>query len=183
MGDTRAEQQPEHSPEVHSDAPVRRAFLSLGANLGDRAASLRAAREALAALPGTQLLAASPVYETAPQDLEDQPPFLNQVVCVETGLEPSQLLLRCQEIEGRAGRVREVRFGPRTLDVDILMIEGVESDDPRLTLPHPRLWRRAFVLVPLADLWTLARDMTATDVPALAAKLRREQAVEPYRGG
>ncbi len=183
MDDTRTEQQSQRSLEVRRDGTVRRAFLSLGANLGDRAASLRAAREALAALPVTRLLAASLVYETAPQDLEDQPAFLNQVVCVETGLEPPELLRHCQAVEQQAGRVREVRFGPRTLDIDILMVEGVESDDPRLTLPHPRLWRRAFVLVPLADLWTLARDVTTVDVPALAAELRREQSVEPYREG
>jgi 2-amino-4-hydroxy-6-hydroxymethyldihydropteridine diphosphokinase len=108
---------------------------------------------------------------------------LNQVVGVETGLEPRELLCRCQVIEHAAGRVREVRFGPRTLDVDILLMEGVESDDPQLTLPHPRLWRRAFVLVPLADLWTLARDLTTIDVPALAAELRRRQTVEAYRDG
>ena len=183
MDDARSVPQSERPPEARRDGTVRRAFLSLGANLGDRAASLRAAREALAALPGTRVHAASPVYETAPQDLEDQPPFLNQVVCVETGLGPPELLRRCQAIEQQAGRVREARFGPRTLDVDILMVEGVESDDPQLTLPHPRLWRRAFVLVPLADLWALARDLTTVDVPALARELRREQAVEPYRDG
>ena len=181
MDDTGTDQWAERPSEAGNGGPVRRAFLSLGANIGDRAASLRAGREALAALPATRLVAASPIYETAPQDLEDQPPFLNQVVCLETGLEPPDLLLECQAIERAAGRVRETRFGPRTLDVDILLVEGVESDDPRLTLPHPRLWRRAFVLVPLADLWTLARDLTAVDVPALAAELRREQAVEPYR--
>jgi len=183
MDDMGAEEQDGRSSGAGPDGTVRRAFLSLGANLGDRAASLRAAREALAALPATRVLAASPVYETAPQGLEDQAWFLNQVVCVETGLEPLELLRRCQAIEQRAGRVREARFGPRTLDVDILMVEGVESDDPRLTLPHPRLWRRAFVVVPLADLWTLARGLTTVDVRALAAELRREQAVEPYRDG
>lgn len=183
MDDTGTGQPSERSPEVRRNGSVRKAFLSLGANLGDRAASLRAAREALAALPATRLIAASPLYETAPQDRQDQPPFLNQVVCVATGLEPPELLRRCQAIEQQAGRVREARFGPRTLDVDILIVEGVESDDPRLTLPHPRLWRRAFVLVPLADLWGLARDVTTVDVPALAAELRREQAVEPYRDG
>jgi 2-amino-4-hydroxy-6-hydroxymethyldihydropteridine diphosphokinase len=181
MDEARAEQRSQRSLEVRRDGRLRRVFLSLGANLGDRATSLGVAREALAALPVTRLIAASPVYETAPQDLEDQPAFLNQVVCVETGLDPWELLRRCQAVEQQAGRVREARFGPRTLDVDILMVEGVESDDPRLTLPHPRLWRRAFVLVPLADLWTLARELTTVDVPALAAELRREQAVEPYR--
>ncbi|HJW75204.1 MAG TPA: 2-amino-4-hydroxy-6-hydroxymethyldihydropteridine diphosphokinase, partial [Thermoleophilia bacterium] len=134
-------------------------------------------------LPQTRLLAASAVYETAPQDLEDQPAFLNQVVCLETELEPGELLRCCQGVEQRAGRVREVRFGPRTLDVDILLVEGVESDDPQLTLPHPRMWHRAFVLVPLADLWDLARDVATVDVPSLAATLRREQAVELYPAG
>lgn len=176
-----ARQAPDPLPETPDGRSGRRVFLSLGSNLGDRAASLRAAREALAALPATRLLAASAVYETAPQDLEEQPAFLNQAVCLETGLEPPDLLQRCQAIEREAGRVREVRFGPRTLDVDILLMEGVESDDPELILPHPRLWRRAFVLVPLADLWALARDVTDVDVPALAAELRRGQAVEPYR--
>jgi 2-amino-4-hydroxy-6-hydroxymethyldihydropteridine diphosphokinase len=173
----------ETHPATAAGEHPRRAFLSLGANLGDRAASLRGAREALAALPRTRLLAASPLYETAPQDREDQPDFLNQVVCVETALEPDVLLRHCQELEDRAARVRVVRFGPRTLDVDILLVEGVERDDPQLTLPHPRMWQRAFVLVPLADLWDLARDVTTVDVPALAATLRREQAVEPYPTG
>ncbi len=162
------------------DGQSRKAFLSLGANLGDRAASLRAAREALAALPETRFVAASGVYETAPQDLRDQPPFLNQVVCLETALAPRDLLRRCQAIEDAAGRVRGVRFGPRTLDVDILLLEGIASADPELTLPHPRLWSRAFALVPLADLWALARDVTDVDVPALAADLRRGQRVEYY---
>lgn len=183
MDDTGRVRRSGRPPEERRRGTGRRAFLSLGANLGDRAASLRAAREALAALPATRLIAASPVYETAPQDLEDQPSFLNQVVGLETELEPLELLSGCQAIERSAGPVREVRFGPRTLDVDILLMEGVESDDPQLTLPHPRLWRRAFVLVPLADLWTLARELTTVDVPALATELRREQAVEPYRNG
>lgn len=177
----------EHEREVRSADPAvslrKKVFLSLGANLGDRASSLRAAREALAAVPQTRLLAVSPLYETAPRDLEDQPAFLNQVVCLETALEPLELLRHCQEIERRAGRVRAVRFGSRTLDVDILLVEGVASDDPQLTLPHPRMWQRAFVLVPLADLWDLARDVATVDVPALAATLRREQVVEPYPAG
>ena len=125
-------------------------------------------------------MAASGIYETAPQDLPDQPPFLNQVVCLESALAPRDLLRRCQAIEDAAGRERVVRFGPRTLDVDILLLEGVESEDPELTLPHPRLWSRAFALVPLADLWALVRDVTDVDVPALAAELRRGQGVEPY---
>lgn len=161
-------------------AAPRRAFLALGSNLGDREALLAQARDALAALPGTTLLAASAVYETAPQDREDQPPFLNQVVALETALEPRDLLAACQRIENEHGRRREVRFGPRTLDVDILLLEGMESDDPLLTLPHPRMWRRAFVLVPLAEVWSWARGMPAVDVPALGEGLAREQPVRRY---
>ncbi len=159
---------------------VRRAFLSLGANLGERAAALGAARAALAALPDTTLVAASRIYETAPQDVTDQPSFLNQVVCLDTALAPRELLAAAQRIEDAAGRVRELRFGPRTLDVDILLFQGVESAAPELTLPHPRLWRRAFVLVPLAELWSLARDMPQVDVARLAAELAGSQAVRPY---
>jgi len=157
-----------------------RAFVSLGSNLGERAAALRAARTALAALPRTSLLAASRIYETEPQDRGDQPPFLNQVVCLETALSPRELLDAARRIEHAAGRVRDVRFGPRTLDIDILLFQGVESDEPELTLPHPRLWQRAFVLVPLAELWSLARGMPQVDVAGLAAELAASQTVRPY---
>lgn len=162
-----------------SSAP-RRAFVALGSNLGDRELYLAQARDALAALPGTRMLAASSIYETAPQDRADQPSFLNQVVALETALEPGDLLGACQRIESEHGRRRDVRFGPRTLDVDILLLEGMESDDPVLTLPHPRMWRRAFVLVPLAEIWSYARGMPAVDVPALGEELAREQPVQRY---
>jgi 2-amino-4-hydroxy-6-hydroxymethyldihydropteridine diphosphokinase len=161
-------------------AAARRAFVALGSNLGDREVCLTQAREALAALPGTSLLAASSVYETAPQDRADQPAFLNQVVALETGLEPNDLLHACQRIETEHGRRRDVRFGPRTLDIDILLFEGVESDDPLLTVPHPRMWQRAFVLVPLAEVWSFARGMPAVDVPALGRELARRQPVQRY---
>lgn len=159
---------------------ARRAFVALGSNLGDREAYLAQARDALAALPGTSLVAASSVYETAPQDRADQPPFLNQVVALDTSLEPRDLLTACQRIETDHGRRREVRFGPRTLDIDILLLEGMESDDPLLTLPHPRMWQRAFVLVPLAEVWSFARGMPAVDVPALGRELARRQPVQRY---
>lgn len=156
---------------------ARRVFVSLGSNVGDRAGYLRAAREALAALPATLVLAASRVYETAPQELADQPSFLNQVLCLETGLEPRDLLRQCQRIEADHGRRREVRFGPRTLDIDILLYEGVECDGRELTLPHPRMMKRAFVLVPLQEVWGWRRGMPALDLAALAEAARRTQAV------
>jgi 2-amino-4-hydroxy-6-hydroxymethyldihydropteridine diphosphokinase len=161
-------------------APGRRAFVSLGSNLGDRTEYLRAAREALSALPGTTVVAASRLYETAPQDLDDQEAFLNQVVCVDTGLEPLDLLHECQRIEREHGRTREIRFGPRTLDIDILLFQDAESDDPELTLPHPRMVKRAFVLVPLAEVWDHARGMPDLDVAGLGRDWSRTQQVRLY---
>jgi 2-amino-4-hydroxy-6-hydroxymethyldihydropteridine diphosphokinase len=162
------------------DAPARRVFVSLGSNLGDRALTLATAREALAALPGTSVIASSGLYLTAPQDLDGQPEFLNQVVCLETALEPLDLLAECQRIEHDHGRTRELRFGPRTLDIDILLFQGVESQDPELTLPHPRMVLRAFVLVPLSEIWDRAKGMPDLDIAALAQATVREQAVRPY---
>jgi 2-amino-4-hydroxy-6-hydroxymethyldihydropteridine diphosphokinase len=158
----------------------RRVFVSLGSNLGDRAEYLSAAREALSALPATRIVAASRVYETAPQDVEDQDAFLNQVVCLETGLRPLDLLYECQRIEREHGRVRTLRFGPRTLDIDILLFQDEESDDPELTLPHPRMVKRAFVLVPLAEVWEHAKGMPDIDIAGLSEASAREQHVRLY---
>ena len=158
----------------------RRVFVSLGSNQGDRAACLRAAREALAALPATVVVAVSRTYETAPQDLPDQDAFLNEVMCLETGLEPLDLLRQCQRIERDHGRERALRFGPRTLDIDILLIQDAESDDPELTLPHPRMVKRAFVLVPLAEVWEHARGMPDIDVAGLARATARTQRVKLF---
>ena len=125
-----------------------RTFLGLGSNVGDRWAHLRAA---VAGVP--DLVAASPVYETAPVGgPAGQRPFLNAVVELDTGLGPRQLLEVCRRLEESAGRVRSRRFGPRTLDVDVLLVGDEQVDEPDLTVPHPRMWERAFVLVPLADL-------------------------------
>jgi 2-amino-4-hydroxy-6-hydroxymethyldihydropteridine diphosphokinase len=154
--------------------------VSLGSNLGDREWCLRAAREALSALPGTTVVAASRIYETAPQDLEDQASFLNQVICLETWLQPLDLLHECQRIEREHGRTRELRFGPRTLDIDILLFQDAESDDPELTLPHPRMVKRAFVLVPLAEVWDHARGMQDLDVAGLGRDWSRTQQVRLY---
>ena len=163
-------------------AVARRAFVSLGSNLGDRAGRLAAAREALAALPGTSVVAASRVYETAPQDLTDQPSFLNQVVCLDTALEP---------LAAAAGLPARSRTPPaacaacalaRARSMSIYCCSKVWSrDDPELTLPHPRLWQRAFVLVPLAEVWTYARGMPEFDVAAGAARLAPEQGVALYQ--
>lgn len=124
-----------------------RAFLSLGSNLGDRRVLLR---EAVDSLP--DVVAVSPVYETAPVGGPEQDNFLNLVVELDTDLTPFQLLGVCHRIESSAQRVRETRWGPRTLDIDIIWMEGIQMDEERLTIPHPRWKARRFVLAPMRDL-------------------------------
>ncbi len=133
-----------------SDA-VRVAF-ALGANLGDRAATLTSAVRALAATPGLRIVAVSPVYETEPVGgPPDQPAYLNGVVVAESTRSATELLDRAQEVEREHGRVRAERWGPRTLDVDLLAAGDQEVATGELTLPHPRAHLRAFVLAPWAD--------------------------------
>jgi 2-amino-4-hydroxy-6-hydroxymethyldihydropteridine diphosphokinase len=122
----------------------------LGTNLGDRLANLQAAQAALA--PQVSILAASPVYETAPWGYRDQPAFLNRVVQAQTGLSPVDLLLHLKHIEVTLGRKPNFRNGPRLIDLDILFYADLVLDTPDLVIPHPRLAERAFVLIPLADL-------------------------------
>ncbi len=126
-----------------------RAVLGLGANLGDRAATLQAAVDALAAQ--TRIVAMSAIFETAPVGGPPQPDFYNAVVIVETALSAVELLELAHRIEAAAGRVRLEHWGPRTLDVDVLAYGATRSDDPELTLPHPRAHERAFVLLPWLD--------------------------------
>jgi 2-amino-4-hydroxy-6-hydroxymethyldihydropteridine diphosphokinase len=135
---------------------VTRALLALGSNLGDRAGYLRAA---IASLP--DLVACSPVYETDPVGgPEGQGPYLNMVVRLETELDPRALLETCRRLEREAGRERLEHWGPRTLDVDIVWIDGVTLDESDLVVPHPRMRERPFVLAPLAD---VAPDLVAPD--------------------
>jgi 2-amino-4-hydroxy-6-hydroxymethyldihydropteridine diphosphokinase len=127
---------------------VTRAFLGLGSNLGDRVSHLRGAIAAL-----DDVRAVSPVYETDPVGgPDDQGAYLNLVVELDTALDARGLLELCRALETAAGRVREVRWGPRTLDVDVLWVDGEIVDEPDLQVPHPRMWDRRFVLAPLADL-------------------------------
>ena len=129
-----------------------RIYLGLGANLGDRRASLRRALRLLAHLEDTQLLRVSSFYETPPWGNEKQPPFLNACAALETRLSPLVFLRRAQRIERALGRVRKEHWGPRTIDIDLLFAEGFESAAPELRLPHPYLHERAFVLLPLAEI-------------------------------
>jgi 2-amino-4-hydroxy-6-hydroxymethyldihydropteridine diphosphokinase len=130
---------------------MARAYLGLGANLGDRAAALQQAVDALDAAHGTRVVAVSRVYETDPLGGPEQPDYLNAVVALDTDCSARELLELAQRLERDAHRVRAVRWGPRTLDVDVLLVGDEHVDEPDLVVPHPRMWERAFVLVPLAD--------------------------------
>ena len=130
--------------------PVR-AYLLLGSNLGDRATLLRDARARLAEAVG-EVVAESGIYETAAWGREDQPPYLNQAVTVDTWLQPEALLAACLAVEQQAGRERRERWGSRTLDVDVLFHGQAIIASPMLTVPHPRLAGRRFALVPLAEI-------------------------------
>ena len=128
-----------------------RAFLGLGSNLGDRAYYLEEAISALAS-PTIKMVAASRIYETEPWGVMDQPLYWNQVIEVETTLEPLDLLHVCQEIEHRLGRERKVHWGPRTIDIDLLIYDNKVSESEELILPHPYLEVRAFVIAPLREI-------------------------------
>ena len=129
-----------------------RAYVALGSNLGDRHAYLALARDRLARLPGTALLGVSPIDETEPLGGLDQPPYLNQMVALETTLAPRALLEACQRIEAEAGRHRRERWASRTLDLDLVRFGDLLMDEPGLTLPHPGLGQRAFWREELAAL-------------------------------
>jgi 2-amino-4-hydroxy-6-hydroxymethyldihydropteridine diphosphokinase len=133
-----------------------RVFIALGSNLGDRAAHLAVGLARLGALPGTRLVAASRVEETLPLGPIPQGPYLNQMALFDTTLEPEALLDHCIMIERDAGRVRRERWGPRTLDLDIVRYGDLAIRTPRLTVPHPELPNRAFWIRELAELDALA---------------------------
>jgi len=149
-----------------------RAYIALGANLGDPAASIRLAFEVLADLDGVELLKTSSHYRTAPVGLTDQPDFINAVAEIVTDLDPQSLLALLLGIETAQGRIRHEKNGPRTLDLDLLLYDDVALALPELTLPHPRLHLRAFVLQPLAeiapDLAIPGRGTVAAWLPAVS---------------
>jgi 2-amino-4-hydroxy-6-hydroxymethyldihydropteridine diphosphokinase len=131
---------------------VTRAFVGVGSNLGDREFLIRNAVEGLRAVPRTSVLRVSSLYDTDPVGELEQPAFLNAVVWLETELEPRELLWHLLLIEKRMGRVRTQKWGPRSIDLDLLFFGGTVLQDPDLTLPHPEAHRRAFVLIPLQEL-------------------------------
>jgi 2-amino-4-hydroxy-6-hydroxymethyldihydropteridine diphosphokinase len=132
--------------------PPVRAYLALGSNLGDRRAALEAATLALAAVPGIRVIRSSHVYETSPVGGPPQPDYLNAVLEVETTLDHHALLEACLGVEARLGRERRERFGPRTIDVDVLTYGDLTIEEPDLVVPHPRMHERGFVMTPLLEL-------------------------------
>lgn len=149
--------------------PSRQALIGAGANLGERRATLEAALDQLRARPGVASVTRSAFYETEPVGLKEQPAFLNLAAGIETTLTPEALMTALLEIEQHFGRVRTVRWGPRTLDLDLLAFEGETRAGDFLTLPHPRMLGRDFVTVPLREL--LAREPFKARWPELRAAL------------
>ena len=153
---------------MNSGGATRRAYLGIGSNLGDRLAHLQLAVDDLATADGVDVVAVSPVYETVPVGGPAQPDYLNAVVAVDTDRTPRALLELAHAIEAHGKRLRTVRWGPRTLDVDLLLVGDERVDEPDLVVPHPRMTERAFVVVPLADLDPSWRAR----IPAEAASVR-----------
>jgi len=158
---------------------MERAYIGVGGNLGDRVAYLEGACAALEASEQIELLARSRTYETAPVGPPGQGPYLNAVVCLETSLEPRALLERLQTIETAAGRVRgHVRNAPRTIDLDILLYGDWKLDEEGLSVPHPRMHERGFVLEPLAEVAPqLLHPVLGETIAALAERVRDPDAV------
>lgn len=162
-------------------APAIVAYVALGSNLGDRDANLAFAVSSLDAAPGVDRLAVSSVFETDPVGPPGQRAYLNAVVSLSTRLAPRPLLERLLAIERAAGRERGEHWGPRVLDLDLLLHGSYEVDEPGLVIPHPRLHERAFVLEPFADLAPEAlHPKLGLSIAELAAKVRDPAAVRPW---
>ena len=162
---------------------MNHAYLGLGSNLGDRAGYLRAALNLLVSSSDVEIEAVSSLYETAPLEIAEQPAFLNAVAAVRTQLAPRSLLRVVKETERAVGRIERVRFGPREVDVDILLYGALLLVSNDLTIPHPRLAARAFALVPLAELAPgLVLPGTAVSIASLIPGARAVGAVTLVQG-
>ncbi len=154
---------------------VHTAAIALGSNLGDRRENIELAIERIGELEGTSFVARSSLHETRPVGIEDQPDFLNACCVVSTSLSPRALLGALQEIERGLGRDRshEQRWGPRMIDLDLLLVDDLVIDEPALTIPHPRMHERAFVLEPLAEIaGELVHPVLSATIRALRERLR-----------
>ncbi|MHA6481503.1 2-amino-4-hydroxy-6-hydroxymethyldihydropteridine diphosphokinase [Paenibacillus sp. strain BS8-2] len=165
----------EHNSEQREPdtRPLVDAYIALGSNMGDRESHLMRAIAELNAQPEIMVTSVSGIYETDPVGYTDQPAFLNMAASVRTSLEPLELLRTQLKLESLLGRIRHVRWGPRTIDLDLLLYDNVRMDQEELTLPHPRMMERAFVLVPLHDVISnshpLYEQVSTTSAHALEA--------------
>ena len=154
------------------------AYLGIGSNLGPRKKQLKRAIEEIASLPRTEVLNLSSIYETEPVGVKDQPWFLNLVAAIQTTLPPEELLIELQGIESRLGREKGRRWGPRPIDLDILLYDYVILNSPGLVIPHPRMHQRLFVLLPLAELVPqLTHPVLGKRIGQLAEGLSPQQVV------
>jgi 2-amino-4-hydroxy-6-hydroxymethyldihydropteridine diphosphokinase len=151
------------------------AYVGLGSNLGDKKVNLEQGLDLLGAVPGIRLLRVAPLYHTAPMELQDQDWFLNTVTELETTLSPMELLEMLLALEDQMGRVRWERWGPRVIDLDLLLHGSKVLITEKLTLPHPRMHQRAFVMVPLADLSPELIVPGHGQASDLAVQLQKEQ--------
>jgi 2-amino-4-hydroxy-6-hydroxymethyldihydropteridine diphosphokinase len=152
-----------------------RAAIGLGSNVGDREAIMRAAVEALSRAPGVTIVSTSSVYETPPWGYAEQAPFLNAVVVVKTSLGSLQLLILLKTLEAKLGRTKTFRWGPREIDLDLLLHEGVRTCRRGLTVPHLGLLERAFALIPLAEVWPDAPLPDGVTFTAALARLATDR--------
>jgi len=159
---------------------TRKAYISMGSNVGDRGRYLTEALRQMSATKGIEIRQVAPVYETEPVGVRDQPWFLNTVIEVATNLDPEDLLHVVKEIERSVGRTPRYRWGPREIDLDILIYEGVNISIEDLTIPHPRMRDRLFVLLPLKALAPDWRDEDGTHIDRLIERARGTAEVRPY---
>lgn len=153
------------------------AYVGLGANLGDPAGNVRRAVRAVARLPGVTRIRSASLYQSSPVGVVDQPEFVNSVVEIETDASALELLRALKALERDLGRVPGVRWGPRVIDLDLLLFGDAQADDPELTLPHPQMWRRRFVLEPLAELRPDVRAPDGERIDAVLSRLDPTQVV------
>jgi len=159
-------------PTIPGTEVKANAWLSLGANLGDAAGTINRAIARIDRLPGTAIVEVSPLYRTAPVGYTDQPPFMNLAVSIRTTLAPEELVAACRTIEQSLGRRERPRWHEREIDIDLLIYDGVRIDRPGLTVPHPRMNGRAFVMIPLGDIApALIHPVTGETIAAIRDRI------------
>ncbi|WYP26666.1 2-amino-4-hydroxy-6-hydroxymethyldihydropteridine diphosphokinase [Alkalihalobacillus sp. FSL W8-0930] len=157
-------------------------YISLGSNMESRIGYLEKAISKLRLMKDSEVTAVSSIYETDPVGYVDQPSFLNLVVCLNTTLSPIELLAETQQIENQLGRKREIRWGPRTIDLDILLYDQENMKMESLTLPHPRMWQRSFVIIPLLELAPdLSFDLQGVTLKEVYNQLQDKEGVRMWK--